>query len=112
MPTYTGATQPIINEQNLAAGTHTLYTCPQNRQGLINSIRLTTAAGNTVTFTVTRINPAGVYNVYTFALSAGDSMVDNSLYLLKEGDSISITLTSGATVLVYGQVSKTGQTLY
>jgi hypothetical protein len=99
MATYTNPIQPIVNEQNLTAGTHILYTCPQNRGASINDIRVTTPLANTVTFTVTRV-------------SAGDSMVDSSLYILNEGDSVSLTITSSATVLLYGQVTKTGRTVF
>jgi Na+-transporting NADH:ubiquinone oxidoreductase subunit NqrF len=112
MATYTNPIQPIVNEQNLTAGTHVLYTCPQNRGASINDIRVTTPLANTVTFTVTRAVPAGAYNVYVFNLSAGDSMVDTSLYILNEGDSVSLTITSSATVLLYGQVTKTGRTVF
>lgn len=112
MPVYNNPTQPIVFEKNLLAGTHVIYVCPQNRAASINSIRITTAAGNTITLTVSRVQPPGTYNAYVFNLSAGDSMLDSTSYVFREGDSISITLTAAATVMAYGQVFKTGQTVF
>lgn len=103
MPTYNNGIVPIDVEQNYAAGVHVLHTCPAYKISSIVSIRLNTVLINTIVLTVTRVNPSGVYVVYTFNLSAGDNMVDTSGYVLKAGDSISLTLSNAATVFVKGQ---------
>lgn len=112
MPTYQNPITSIIVENTYTAGTHVLYTCPADRIVTISTIKLNTPNINTVTLTVTRVNPAGVHTIYTFNLAAGDNMVDSSVHFLGQGDVLSLTITDSATVLMYGQQTKGGLTQF
>lgn len=88
----------IIRYQSaLAAGTTVLYTCPANVLATINTIRFNNPLAYDITFTVTRANPSSSLNAYSFTLSAGDVLVDSTTYQLKEGDSISATVSTANT---------------
>ena len=111
MPTYYDGTTPISIETTLAAGTHVLFTTPANKNSTISSLKINTPLANTVSLNIVRVSPAGTYNAYTFNLSAGDVLMDGSVYILKQGDSISLTISSGCTLFMVGQtVSNNPQT--
>ena len=87
----------IVYENTLPIGTTVLYTCPVTATATINSIRFNNPAAYDITFTVNRAIPISSIVAYAFTLSAGDVVVDSTIYQLSPGDSIEANLSIAGT---------------
>lgn len=92
----------ISRQGTVGAGSTIIYTCPSNRTAKINFIFNNPAA---YTITLSRYDDALAIttDVYTFALSAGDTVMDNkTFYYLMKNDSFTLTSSVGGTnYLIY-----------
>jgi hypothetical protein len=80
----------------LIAGANILYTCPVGMTAKVSFTFNNPAAYN---ITLSRYDASLMIttNVYTFALAAGDVVVDNKFYYMKEGDSLSLNSSIAGT---------------
>ena len=86
----------------LGAGSTVVYTCPPEKTTKVVSIKFNNAAGYVLSLTRYDAILASTVTVYSFTLSAGDSVIDNNLYFLKAGDYLTVTTSVGATdYLIY-----------
>lgn len=91
----------ISMQGTLGAGSTLIYTCPSNVNARINFIFNNPAA---YTITLSRYDDtlAITTDVYTFALSAGDTVRDSNNYYLNKNDSFTVTSSIGGTnYLIY-----------
>lgn len=80
----------------LGAGLSTLYTCPVGKTAKVSFIFNNPGA---YTITLSRYDALLMVttDVYTFALAAGDVVMDNKYYYLNENDSFSLNTSVGGT---------------
>lgn len=77
--------QQSILQGNLPVGTHTLYTVPVGKEARVNLRFYGSLAYGIQLSRYDSILGTSII-LYDLTLSAGDSVVDNSYYLLKEND--------------------------
>lgn len=85
----------------LIAGANVLYTCPVGMTAKVSFTFNNPAAYN---ITLSRYDSSLMIttNVYTFALAAGDVVMDNKFYYMKEGDSFSLNSSiAGTNYIMY-----------
>lgn len=80
----------------LALGTTTIYTCPIGKTARIN-VRFTDAAAYNLKVAQYTVVSGVTVDLYDLALSAGDTIVDSSLYSLAAGDYIAVTTSTNTT---------------
>jgi len=74
-----------------------LYTAPPGYNVIIQGITFTSPNANVLTLTVNKLNPPSSVTSYSFTLTAGDVVCDNTIYSLKAGENLSVTTTAAAT---------------
>lgn len=85
----------------LGAGLSTLYTCPVGKTSKVSFIFNNPGA---YTITLSRYDALLMVttDVYTFALAAGDVVMDNKFYYMKAGDSFSLNSSvAGTNYIMY-----------
>lgn len=93
--------QESVIQGTLGAGTTTIYTCPVGKTSRVNLSFTNTAAYG---IKLSRYDDllSNTVVLYSFNLSAGDTLVDDTYYLLKENDQLIVdTTVAGNDYTVY-----------
>ena len=82
---------------SLPIGVSTIYTCPAGKIGKIVNMRFFNSAAYGVNLSKLDALTGTSVVIYDFTLDPADTIVDNSIYILNENDSISVDATVANT---------------
>ena len=105
-------TFPTFAQGTLAAGTNILFTGPAGYNSSVSQITFTSLAANVITVVVNRLDPASTVTSFSFTLSAGDVVCDNTAYMLRPGDTIEVTTTAAVTNYMFNARSEVANRSY
>lgn len=92
-------------QDTFGPGSQDIYTTGANGYVSIITIRFYCASAYDLTLDVVRTNPVSTVTVYSFTLSAGDTVIDSTGYHLRPGDKLTATSTgANTTYTIVGRV--------
>jgi hypothetical protein len=87
-----------ITVQGTTGGTQILYETPVGKTARVKYIRLNNSSAYTISLTKFDQSLSSTVTLYTNVLSAGDSVIDTTPYLLEAKDKITLITTAANTV--------------
>lgn len=101
-----GSSLVKIHEEDLAIGTHTLYTVPTGKRAFLASAAHFNASGGTVNYYYTASISSTDYKISnTTAVSTGAAGTSiGGIFILEEGESLKIVTTTNNNLNVFGRI--------
>ena len=86
----------FIQQGTLGSGSTILYTCPIEKTARVY-LKFNNPAANIIRLSRYDAVLMITTDIYTFSLDAGDFLADNSYYLLKENDYLTVNCSAAGT---------------
>lgn len=96
---------PTQIEGVLSSGSNILFTSPAKYITTITLLRFNNASAYDITLQMYDANLATTTDIYTYTLSAGDTITDITTYQLYPGDQVIADLSAGSTNYMMSYIS-------